>query len=149
MQRFHIALSVSNVHKSVKEYTKRLGQQTVLVIENEYALWKTNGLNVSVRVDPKSTEKLRHLGWEVPSASHFSAEEDINGITWEEFQSDQQVQEILDTWKQVQPSELPVIHEANTTDRIQQCFDLMHELRPHLQQDSFTKRVLSQQKKGI
>lgn len=65
--KFHIAIATYDIEATVKDYSKRLGIAPCSFIIGEYALWRTQTLNVSVRQDKhyKSGE-LRHLGWEMP-----------------------------------------------------------------------------------
>ncbi len=98
MRRIHIALSVENVEKSVVDYTKRLNCSPCVVVPNEYALWRTEGVNLSIRQTGQTQEKLRHLGWEDPSADGFTEDQDINGIVWENFSASQQAEEINSVW---------------------------------------------------
>ncbi len=97
MKRFHLALSVKDIQASIEDYSRRLGREPCAVIEGEYALWRTDTLNVSIRRtdDPPG---LRHLGWEDPSAESFSAEPDTNGIVWERFSAELQKREIDAIW---------------------------------------------------
>ncbi|MEQ8352947.1 MAG: hypothetical protein RH862_15775 [Leptospiraceae bacterium] len=107
MKRFHIALSTSDIDESVKDYTKRLGAEPVSVIAGEYALWRTESLNVSIRQDPSTPSgALRHLGWEDPEATGFSAEKDCNGILWERFSASHQEEEIRGIWPDAKISEV-------------------------------------------
>ena len=86
MKKFHIALGVSNIEESVRDYSLRLGQEADLVIPGEYAIWRTQTLNVSIRRVPlEDSAKLRHLGWENPEAKAFTTTLDCNGLFWEEF----------------------------------------------------------------
>jgi len=99
MKKLHLALSTHDIESTVQEYTQRLGAEPVLVIENEYALWRTDTLNVSVRNDPTCKPgELRHLGWEDPDADSFSSETDCNGILWERFNTQVQADEIAALW---------------------------------------------------
>ena len=99
LKKLHLALSTNNVEESVKDYSVRLGIQPCAVIQNEYALWRTESLNVSISHDPQCKGGvLRHLGWEDPSASKFSHETDVNGIVWERFTAEQQANEINELW---------------------------------------------------
>lgn len=99
MKRFHIALSSNNIGQSVRDYSARLQTEPVVVVEGEYALFRTETLNVSIRNDTEAAPgSLRHLGWEDPAADSFSTETDCNGILWEHFTPDQQDQEILELW---------------------------------------------------
>jgi len=99
MKKLHIAISTDNIEESVKDYSARLGAEPCSIVLNEYALWRTDTLNFSIRQDPKcSPGQLRHLGWEDNSASNFSEEKDVNGITWERFSAQQQAEEINEFW---------------------------------------------------
>ena len=99
MKKLHIALGVSDIEQSVLEYSTRLNQEPDLVISGEYALWRTNTLNMSIRrVPDEKSGQLRHLGWENPEATAFTAAEDSNGILWEEFTAQQQASEIERAW---------------------------------------------------
>jgi len=99
MQRIHIALSTEDVAATVEDYSVRLGRKPNLVVAGEYALWRTDTINLSVRKDPTATPgELRHLGWEDPSAGGFTASTDVNGVVWERFTAEQQAQEIEAVW---------------------------------------------------
>lgn len=99
MNKLHIAISTDNIEGSIKDYSARLGSEPCSFVLNEYALWRTETLNFSIRQDPKCAPgQLRHLGWEDNLASSFSEEKDINGITWERFSSLQQAEEINELW---------------------------------------------------
>lgn len=98
MKRFHIAIGVTDIARSVDDYTRRLGCPPSLVVPDEYALWRTSSLNLSIRRTSEQTGTLRHLGWEDPSAREFATERDVNGILWENFTAEQQTREILETW---------------------------------------------------
>jgi catechol 2,3-dioxygenase-like lactoylglutathione lyase family enzyme len=97
---FHLALSVSDLEASVKDYSRRLGAQPTLVIPNQYALWRTNSINLSIRVTKETPQTLRHLGWEDSEATEFSMDTDVNGILWERFSSIHQDEEIEQIWPQ-------------------------------------------------
>jgi hypothetical protein len=98
MKRFHIAIGVTDISRSVDDYTRRLGCLPSVVVPNEYALWRTSGINLSIRRATEQAGTLRHLGWEDPSALSFATERDVNGILWEHFNAEQQAREILETW---------------------------------------------------
>lgn len=103
--KFHLALSVVDIESSVDEYTKRLSCVPQVVVPGEYALWRTDTLNFSIRKAPESEAgKLRHLGWEDPGASAFDAQSDINGVLWERFTAEQQRDEILSIWPSARDS---------------------------------------------
>ena len=101
MKRFHIAIGVADIAPSIDDYTARLGALPCVVVPGEYALWRTEALNVSIR-RTGGVGTLRHLGWEDPSAPSFSKDTDVNGIIWERFNAEQQEREILDTWPQAE-----------------------------------------------
>jgi len=99
MKKLHIAISTDNIAKTIEDYSHRIGAQPCAIVEGEYALWRTNTLNISIRQDSKCKPgELRHLGWEDPLASEFTAETDVNGILWERFNAQQQAAEINETW---------------------------------------------------
>lgn len=99
MKKIHIALSTNDIEKSIVDYTKRIGKKPCVVAAQEYALWRTETLNLSIRYDPKTKPgELRHLGWEDAHASAFTKDVDCNGITWEHFNAKQQAQEINEIW---------------------------------------------------
>ena len=100
MKKFHLALSVAEIEQSIIEYSKRLGGPPTVIIPNEYALWRTDTLNFSIRRSGEGVGMLRHLGWEDSQALRFETEKDVNGVLWERFTSEQQAQEIEETWGQ-------------------------------------------------
>lgn len=100
MKKIHIALSTNDIEKSVYDYTKRLGVEPSLVVEAEYALWRTDILNLSIRKDESTHPgELRHLGWEDSSAEECTIDTDVNGIVWETFSAKHQKDEINQFWK--------------------------------------------------
>lgn len=111
MNKLHIALSTQDVENTVTDYTNRLGAPPCLVIPGQYALWRTNSLNVSVRYDNANPSgSLRHLGWEDPEAKVLSQETDVNGLVWERFSAAVQAQEIAAIWPEVsyRPKDQPL-----------------------------------------
>jgi hypothetical protein len=98
MKKLHLALSVQSISESVKDYSRRLKVEPVLIVENEYALWRTETLNLSIRYDPNATSVLRHLGWEDERAESFTSDVDCNGIGWEHFSAEHQASEIREIW---------------------------------------------------
>ncbi len=100
MKRIHIAIGVSDIARSVEDYSQRLGGRPSVVIPNEYALWRTEHLNFSIRRVSELPGTLRHLGWEDPSVANFTQETDPNGIIWERFNAELQAKEIKDAWPQ-------------------------------------------------
>jgi len=87
------------IEASVQGYSARLGCSPEVVVPNEYALWRTNAFNFSIRkVANQESGQLRRLGWEDPSCKAFTTETDVNGILWEQFSSEQQREEIKETW---------------------------------------------------
>ena len=102
MKKIHIALAVTDIEASVNDYAQRLGCRPDIVIPNEYALWRTTTLNLSIRkAQAGKGGTLRHLGWEDPASPTFFAERDLNGVPWEEFLPEQQAEEIRQTWLSV------------------------------------------------
>lgn len=98
-KKFHIALSTQKIDETVKDYSARLGLAPCSYVANEYALWRTESLNVSIRQDSNCANgELRHLGWEDSTAAQFSETKDVNGIVWERFSAEQQAEEINALW---------------------------------------------------
>jgi len=99
VKKLHISISTDKIEASIKDYTIRLGMEPCSFIPNEYALWRTDLLNLSIRQDSTCRPgELRHLGWEDNSVAEFSEEKDVNGITWERFSAQQQADEINELW---------------------------------------------------
>jgi hypothetical protein len=99
MKKIHIAIATNDIHETVKDYSTRLGFGPCLVIPNEYALWRNQSINYSIRQEPGCAPgELRHLGWEDPEANDFTASRDANGILWENFSAQQQADEIEEAW---------------------------------------------------
>ncbi len=99
MKKLHIAISTNRIEESIKDYSARLGVEPCSQMPNEYALWRTDSLNFSIRQDSSCAPgELRHLGWEDDSAPAFSEEKDVNGIGWERFSAQQQADEINHLW---------------------------------------------------
>ena len=98
MRILHLALAVSSIEQSVVDYSARLGVSPVVVVPNEYALWRTDTLNLSIRKISESSGVMRHLGWEDTEVTEFSTDTDCNGITWEKFAAFHQAQEINEIW---------------------------------------------------
>ncbi len=95
MKKIHIAIGVADIARSIEDYSRRFGCAPCAVVPGKYALWRTDGVNFSIRrVDAQEVGKLRHLGWEVADASGFSKETDVNGVVWERFCADAQQREI-------------------------------------------------------
>jgi hypothetical protein len=98
-KKLHIAIATDDIEGSIKDYTVRLGVEPCSFVLNEYALWRTDTVNFSIRQDSTCVPgQLRHLGWEDDVASSFSEEKDINGVVWERFTALQQAKEINDLW---------------------------------------------------
>lgn len=98
MKKFHIAIGVANIEQSIADYSLRLEQQPQIVIHGEYALWRTETLNFSIRKTEEKTGTIRHLGWEDSNADQFTQEVDSNGIIWERFNEEEQLKEIARVW---------------------------------------------------
>ncbi|MDX8376656.1 MAG: hypothetical protein R8L53_01385 [Mariprofundales bacterium] len=101
MKKLHLAISTNKIGETIKDYTSRLGIEPCSFVPNEYALWRTESLNVSIRQDSKCKPgELRHLGWEDSEAPTFSQDTDANGIVWERFSAQQQADEINELWSE-------------------------------------------------
>jgi hypothetical protein len=97
--RFHVALSCADLEATIADYRARLRSDPVVVVPGEYALFRTEQINLSLRQDPTvPSGQLRHLGWEDPNAATFSSETDTLGILWERFSPQAQAEEIEATW---------------------------------------------------
>lgn len=102
MKKFHIAISTHDIEATVKDYSDRLQVKPCLVIPEEYALWRTETLNLSIRKNSSgSPGEVRHLGWEDAESSDLSTEIDVNGIVWERFSASAQAEEINEIWSDV------------------------------------------------
>jgi len=100
--KIHFSIASQDITASITDYSKRFGQAPDVVVDNEYALWKTSIMNFSVRYDSAlQVGELRHLGWEDADATEFSKETDVNGIIWERFNEQQQNDEIKAVWPHV------------------------------------------------
>lgn len=97
--RLHLAIATNQIAATIEDYTTRLGVPPCSVVSGEYALWRTETINLSVRQDDSCQPgELRHLGWEDESAIKFSQDVDVNGIVWERFNAQHQADEINETW---------------------------------------------------
>jgi S-methylmethionine-dependent homocysteine/selenocysteine methylase len=98
-RRFHLALGVADLAAPIADYSAWLGLEPECVVPGEYALWRTEGLHVSIRVvRAAEAGQLRHLGWEEPEAAAMGTSVDVNGILWERFSCAAQRQEIEALW---------------------------------------------------
>jgi catechol 2,3-dioxygenase-like lactoylglutathione lyase family enzyme len=85
MRRFHIALAVADLARSIEDYSQRLGVRPTAVVPHKYALFRTDQPNFSINEMPTRAGQLRHLGFEDDTAKGFSSTHDVNGIEWELF----------------------------------------------------------------
>lgn len=98
-KKIHLAISTDKIEETIADYSARLGIQPCSFVSGQYALWRTDSLNISVRQDSTcDVGSLRHLGWEDPSATEFSQDTDVNGIVWERFSAQHQADEINQIW---------------------------------------------------
>ncbi len=103
MRKLHIAISTDKIDETIEDYSMRLGARPCSSVHGEYALWRTESLNVSVRRDSACAPgSLRHLGWEDPEATEFTQESDVNGIVWERFAARHQADEINELWPEAE-----------------------------------------------
>ena len=99
MKRIHLAIATHDIDASIEDYSSRFGAAPCSVVPGEYALWRTETFNISIRKDPSCKPgELRHMGFEDASAPEFTLSEDVNGITWETFTAQQQADEIEEAW---------------------------------------------------
>lgn len=95
MKRFHISIAVSDFAASFADYSTRLGVAPCAVQDGRYALWRTDTLNFSISCKPgQKAGVVRHLGFEDDHEAAFREEADVNGITWEYFSREGQLEEI-------------------------------------------------------
>ena len=97
-KKFHIAIAVKDIEATVQEYSRRLDTTPTLVVADEYALWRTEALNFSIRKTKDTPGTVRHVGWEDPAAVGFTRETDANGLLWECFTEQEQQAEIVQLW---------------------------------------------------
>lgn len=96
----HIAIATNKIEAAIADYTRRLEIPPCSFVSGQYALWRTETLNISIRQDDSCKPgELRHLGWEDGSASEFSQDTDVNGIVWERFNAQHQADEINEIWQ--------------------------------------------------
>lgn len=100
MKRVHVAIGVEDL-SSISFYEEMAGVQAEFIIENEYALFRTESMNLSLRVVPREQQGVRHLGFEDASAESFSSVTDPSGVVWERFSEKDQMEEIHSIWPHV------------------------------------------------
>ncbi|MDA1353354.1 MAG: hypothetical protein O3A01_02635 [bacterium] len=105
-KRFHLAIGVRDIARTVDDYTARLGASPIVHIPGEYALFKTDALNISLRRVAGDKTGLRHMGWESDAFFGFNSEIDTNGYEWEYFDAIAQKKEILAVWPHADVSKL-------------------------------------------
>jgi hypothetical protein len=99
MKKFHIAIAVEDIKKSIADYSEKLSAEPEIIILDEYALWRTATLNFSIRKTadvPIGT--VRHIGWEDAKETEFKKNKDVNGLLWESFNAEGQRAEIREAW---------------------------------------------------
>lgn len=95
MKRFHISIAVSDFAASVADYSKRLGCAPSVSVDGRYALWRTELLNFTISCkEGQASGVVRHIGFEDAYEKTFREEQDVNGIAWEYFSSENQMQEV-------------------------------------------------------
>ena len=98
MKRFHIALAVSDLEVSIKDYSQRLAQAPTVIVPEKYAMWRTDTLNFSINQIPERAGQLRHVGFEDEAKNGFSSDFDTNGLEWEHFSPNAQDQKIVEMY---------------------------------------------------
>lgn len=99
MKKIHLAIAANDIEVTIADYSRRLGCHPCVVVPHEYALWRTESVNLSIRRDPVCRPgELRHLGLEDSTATGFTQSTDINGIVWENLTAEQQAAEIESAW---------------------------------------------------
>lgn len=96
--KVHIAISVKDIKTSIKEYSEFLQSSPALVIADEYVLWRTDELNLSLRKTNEEVGVIRHLGFEDDKLKGFDEFKDSNGVVWELFNKQAQANEINELW---------------------------------------------------
>jgi hypothetical protein len=96
--KVHIAIGVADVERSLDEYSRLAGSEPELVVAGEYALWRTEVLNLSIRRVTDGVGTVRHVGFERDDVASFSAITDQNGVVWETFCRQDQLKEIELAW---------------------------------------------------
>jgi catechol 2,3-dioxygenase-like lactoylglutathione lyase family enzyme len=98
MKRVHIAIGVADFDASIADYNSRLETSPAVLVPGVYALWRTAELNLSIRKVAMGGSTIRHIGFEDDAAQSFSTSVDVNGIEWELFSKDAQMEEIRALW---------------------------------------------------
>ena len=98
MKKFHISIAVSDLSASIEDYSKRLGCDPQVVVPKEFALWRTDILNFSIRKTNEMLVVVRHVGFEDSDVRTSTEEKDINGLVWESFNEKNQLHEIQEIW---------------------------------------------------
>lgn len=106
MKRFHISIAVSDFAASVADYSNRLGCKPCMVVEGRYAMWKTDILNFTISCkEGQATGQVRHIGFEDDSVVGFHEKIDSNGIVWEYFSADTQMEEVKEKFGAIKKPE--------------------------------------------
>ncbi|MBX3690521.1 hypothetical protein [Dokdonella sp.] len=104
MKRFHISVAVADLDASIDDYSARLGQLPQAVVAGKYAMWRTELLNFSIKLQPERRGQLCNLGIEDDAAQGFTSSTDCNGISWERFSAlEQDLQVIMQFGVPVHP----------------------------------------------
>lgn len=98
VKRVHIAIGTSDVEATIQDYTRRVGAAPCVVVPGEYAMWRTDILNLAIRKVTGAAGTVRHIGFEEDGVEGFVETKDVNGITWECFSPQEQDRMILDLW---------------------------------------------------
>ena len=85
MRRFHIAIAVADLERSIADYRERLGEAPAVIVPGRYAMWRTGLLNFSISERPALAGSVRHIGFEDDDARGFTRTRDHDGIEWELF----------------------------------------------------------------
>lgn len=97
-----MASAVGDLRGAVEAYNRFLGARPALVVPEQYALYRTPQLNLSLRKTDDAPGTIRHLGFEDERASAFTEFKDNDGVVWERFTAEQQAQEIRAVWPEVE-----------------------------------------------
>jgi hypothetical protein len=95
MKRFHISIAVNDFKVALADYSQRLGCASYAVVEGRYAQWRTDLLNFTISCkEGQSAGVIHHIGFEDENESGFREETDANGIVWEYFSHEKQMEEV-------------------------------------------------------
>ena len=81
-KRFHITLQVSNLGRSIRDYSEILGSAPCWVVPGRLALWRTGDVNFLLRADSRQRTSVLQLGWEFDYLENTQRFKDCNQLSW-------------------------------------------------------------------